>query len=313
DQERLRTVAFDEVRRIIREEVPPRPSTRLSAVDAATTTASFKRGSDPRRLRQLIRGELDWIVMKCLEKDRNRRYETANSLAMDLNRYLNSEQVQACPPSLAYRMRTFVRRNRASIGTVVSLLAIAFLGAVLTVWQALRAAAARDAENRAKLALSKSKQADAEERATEIARQLDTLNKANSLIESARSHVDFAEWGEAKADLDQALVLRKDHSSVWATRGDLYARLNLWDWAAAGFEQAYTLQEPSSVKSFYFRALLRLHMGDQSGYRKLCELMASRFGDPNDPRAWEREEVARVCLHVEPSAVSPERLAALTE
>src|SRR5262249_23841832 len=62
-----------------------------------------------------------------------------------------------------------------------------------------------------------------------------------------------------------------------------------------------------------FRALLRLHTGDQSGYRKLCELMASRFGDPNDPRAWEREEVARVCLHVEPSAVPPERLVALTE
>ena len=120
DQERLKTVAFDEIRRIIREEEPPRPSMRLSSDDAATTTASFKRGSDPRRLSQLIRGELDWIVMKCLEKDRNRRYETANGLAMDLRRYLNNEPVQACPPSLIYRLRMFVRRNRASIGTVAS-------------------------------------------------------------------------------------------------------------------------------------------------------------------------------------------------
>ena len=207
DQERLRTLAFDEFRRMIHEEEPPRPSSRLTSGDEATTTASFKRRSDPRRLSQLIRGELDWIVMKCLEKDRNRRYETANGLATDLARYLNNEPVQACPPSLWYRARMFVRRHRASIGTAASLLAIALIGAALTVWQAIQAAAARDAENQARLALSKSKQADAEERANEIARQLETLNKANSLIESARSHVDFAEWDKAEADLNQALVL----------------------------------------------------------------------------------------------------------
>ncbi len=313
DQERLRTLAFDEIRRMIHEEEPPRPSSRLTSRDEATTTASFKRASDPRRLCQLIRGELDWIVMKCLEKDRNRRYETANGLAMDLTRYLKNEPVHACPPALGYRTRTFVRRHRASIGTAASLLAIALIGAILTVWQAIQAAAARDAANRAKLALSESKQADAEGRANEIARQLETLNKANSLIESARSHVDFAEWRKAEAELNQALGLRKDHSSVWATRGDLYARLSLWDLAAADFQRAYTLHEPGSVTSLYLHALLRLQMRDEAGYRRICEVMAGRFGKADDPRAWEREEVARVCLHGQPPVISTDRLIALCE
>ncbi len=313
DQERLRTLAFDEIRRMIHEEEPPRPSSRLTSASEAKTKASFKRASDPRRLSQLIRGELDWIVMKCLAKDRNRRYETANGLAMDLTRYLKNEPVHACPPALGYRARTFARRHRASIGTAAALLAIASIGATLTLWQGIQAAAARDAANQAKLALSQSKQADAEGRANEIARQLETLNKANSLIESARSHVDFGEWRKAEAELNQALNSRKDHSSVWATRGDLYARLTLCDLAAADFQQAYTLQEPGSVTSLYLHALLRLEMRDEPGYRRICEVMAGRFGKADDPRAWEREEVARVCLHAQPPLISTDRLIALCE
>jgi hypothetical protein len=121
----------------------------LSASNAATTTASLKRGSDPRRLRQLLKGELDWIVMKCLEKDRNRRYETANGLAADLTRYLKQEPVQACPPSVAYRLRVFVRRHRAAIGTAALLLGIALAGGVMTIWQSVRAASAQAAAIRA--------------------------------------------------------------------------------------------------------------------------------------------------------------------
>jgi serine/threonine protein kinase len=84
DKERLRTAAYDEIRRIIREEEPAKPSTRMSTLGQASVTASVNRQSDPKRLSQLLRGELDWIVMKALDKDRNRRYETANSFAMDV-------------------------------------------------------------------------------------------------------------------------------------------------------------------------------------------------------------------------------------
>src|SRR5262245_51753600 len=102
DKERLKTSSYDEIRRIIREEDPAKPSTRVSTLGQAAATVSANRGSDPRRLSQLFRGELDWIVMRALEKDRNRRYETAGAFAADVLRYLNDEPVHACPPSAWY-------------------------------------------------------------------------------------------------------------------------------------------------------------------------------------------------------------------
>jgi WD40 repeat protein/Tfp pilus assembly protein PilF len=121
DKERFRQAAYDEIRRIIREEEPPKPSTRISTLGEASATVSTQRGSDPKQLRRLVRGELDWIVMKALEKDRNRRYETANGLARDIERYLADEPVQACPPTAAYRLRKFARRNKAVFTTVSAL------------------------------------------------------------------------------------------------------------------------------------------------------------------------------------------------
>jgi tetratricopeptide (TPR) repeat protein len=115
DKERLRTAAYDEVCRIIREEEPPKPSTRLSTLGAAASAVSVNRQTDPRHLRQLVRGELDWVVMKALEKDRTRRYESASAFAQDVQRYLHDEPVQAGPPSAAYRLRKFARRHRGPL------------------------------------------------------------------------------------------------------------------------------------------------------------------------------------------------------
>ena len=117
EQERMRTAGYDEVRRIIREEEPAKPSARISTLNRAATTVSANRKSDPSRLSQLFRGELDWIVMKALEKDRNRRYETAAAFAADVQRYLDDEAVEACPPSARYRFRKFARRNKAAFLT----------------------------------------------------------------------------------------------------------------------------------------------------------------------------------------------------
>jgi serine/threonine protein kinase/tetratricopeptide (TPR) repeat protein len=126
DMERFKEAGYDEIRRIIREEEPPRPSTRISTLGQLVTTVSTHRKSDPRRLSQLVRGELDWIVMKCLEKDRNRRYETANGFAMDVQRFLADEPVLACPPSVGYRFRKFVRRNKGPV-LAVSLITVALV------------------------------------------------------------------------------------------------------------------------------------------------------------------------------------------
>jgi serine/threonine protein kinase/Tfp pilus assembly protein PilF len=129
-KERFKEVGYDEIRRIIREEEPPKPSTRISTLGKAATTHSTRRKSDPKRLSQLFRGELDWIVMKALEKDRTRRYESAGAFAADVLRYLNDEPVLACPPSLGYRLRKFVRRNKGPVlaASVILLSLIAGIG-----------------------------------------------------------------------------------------------------------------------------------------------------------------------------------------
>ena len=132
DAEMLRNAAFEELRRIIREEEPPRPSTRLSTLGETLSTVSARRKSDPRRLGRSIRGELDWVVMKALEKDRRRRYETANDFASDVMRYLTDQPVQACPPSAGYRLRKFVRRNRGPVAAGLALAALLVLGTVGT-------------------------------------------------------------------------------------------------------------------------------------------------------------------------------------
>src|SRR5437868_2244498 len=106
-----------EMLRLIREQEPTKPSIKLSTADGLPALA-VNRGTEPERLTALVRGELDWIVMKALEKDPSRRYETANGFAADVRRYLNDEPVQACPPSATYRLRKFVRRNKARLTVV---------------------------------------------------------------------------------------------------------------------------------------------------------------------------------------------------
>ena len=114
ERQRLKQAAWDEVRRVIREEEPQRPSLRLSSSDALPSLAA-SRQIEPLKLARLVRGDLDWIVMKALEKDRARRYETANGMARDVQRFLAQEPVEASPPSVSYRLRKFVGRNRARL------------------------------------------------------------------------------------------------------------------------------------------------------------------------------------------------------
>jgi eukaryotic-like serine/threonine-protein kinase len=137
--ETFRTAAFDEIRRIIREDEPPKPSTRLSSLDVTSSTVSSNRGSDPRHLNRSVRGELDWIAMKALEKDRTRRYETANDFAADVLRHLTDQPVAACPPSAWYRIRKLTRRNRAALVTVGVVAMALVAGTAASTWQAVRA------------------------------------------------------------------------------------------------------------------------------------------------------------------------------
>jgi WD40 repeat protein/serine/threonine protein kinase len=147
DANELMSQGIDAMRRTIREKEPVRPSTRLATLQGEElTTTAKRRSSDAPRLIHLLRGDLDWIVMKCLEKDRTRRYETANGLAMDLRRHLINEPVIARPPSKLYRVHKALRRNKLIFAAASSVVAALLMGAIVSGWQALRANRAREAE-----------------------------------------------------------------------------------------------------------------------------------------------------------------------
>jgi serine/threonine protein kinase len=146
EPDRIKTAALDEILRLVREEEPPRPSNRLSTSQARASIAAVRQ-SDPERLTKLMRGELDWIVMKALEKDRNRRYETANGFAADLQRYLAGEAVHAHPPSTAYRLRKFMRKHRAMLTTAAAFAGLLLAAAAVSSWLAVEARRAAKVAN----------------------------------------------------------------------------------------------------------------------------------------------------------------------
>jgi non-specific serine/threonine protein kinase/serine/threonine-protein kinase len=150
DRERLKTAGYDEMRRIIREEEPAKPSTRMSTLGQAACTMSANRKSDPKRLSQSFRGELDWIVMKALEKDRNRRYESASALAADVQRYLHDEPVLACPPTVWYRLRKMARKHWKPLAAGITFVVLLLTGVVVSTWQAVRATRAETATTKEK-------------------------------------------------------------------------------------------------------------------------------------------------------------------
>ena len=139
DSETLHKAALDEIRRMIRETDPPKPSTRLQTLGDKLPNVAEQRSTDPAALGRLVRGDLDWIVMKCLEKDRKRRYETPHALAQDVARHLSDEPVLAAPPSPGYVLTRFVRRHRVGVIVAAVVAAALLLGVGVGVWWVLYA------------------------------------------------------------------------------------------------------------------------------------------------------------------------------
>ncbi len=202
DAKELMASGIDAMRKIIREKEPARPSTRLETLNADQLTTTAKhRSTDNAKLRHQLQGDLDWIVMKCLEKDRARRYETASGLAADLKRHLNNEPVVARPPSAAYRFQRAFRRNKAAFATATAVALALLLGAIASGWLAV---IATEAKNEALVA----KQA------------------ANQLAEQARQSAARADSERAKAETEQKRAndqARKAAESEQESRRLLYA------------------------------------------------------------------------------------------
>ena len=164
---RLREASFIEIQRLIRDVEPPRPSSRLSSLGDSATIVAGNRATDPKPLSRLLAGDLDWIVMKALEKDRDRRYASAGTLAEDVGRYLRREAILARPPSTAYRLTRFADRHRGAVLAAAAVSASLLAGTTIATWQAVVATragndamAAAAAEHRAKQA-AEAKEAEA--------------------------------------------------------------------------------------------------------------------------------------------------------
>ncbi|MGA2500706.1 MAG: tetratricopeptide repeat protein, partial [Tepidisphaeraceae bacterium] len=216
EKQRLKEAAWDEVRRIIREEQPPLPSTRLSSARTLPSLAAGRQ-MEPAKLTRLVRGDLDWIVMKALEKERNRRYETANGLAMDIQRYLTGEPVLAAPPSMRYRLGKFARKHRAALSAAAAIALLLVAGVTVSTWQAVLATRAESVAR-----LSKR---DAEARQAEAERQ--TIRaEAGEKLASERLILVGAEKKKAEEEKQIAQSVRDFLQNKLLGQADAWAQAN---------------------------------------------------------------------------------------
>ena len=186
DAKQLLQSGLDAMRKTIREIEPPRPSTKLSTMlDADLTAVAQRHSAESPKLIHLIRGDLDWIVMKSLEKDRTRRYETANGLAADIKRHLNSEPVVACPPSNLYRLQKLVRRNKLTVTAAGAVVVSLVLGLVFSSLEVIRATRSERSGRGARIA---AEQARTRESASE--------QRARSLLYAADMRLVQQAWDE---------------------------------------------------------------------------------------------------------------------
>jgi WD40 repeat protein len=213
DKEALGSSGLEEMRRMIREDEPPRPSARVSSLQPeALSTASQRRGTDPRRISAALHGELDWIVMKALEKDRGRRYESASALATDIQRYLDDEPVLAGPPSTMYKFHKFARKHRAALATAVAIAASLILGTTASAWQAVRATTA-EAQANANEQKAVANAAAAQEKEQEAIKQRDEVKSLNDTLQRTlyAAHMNLAHNAFGAGGIGRAMELLEQH------------------------------------------------------------------------------------------------------
>jgi len=257
EDQRLREAGDAELTRLIREEEPPRPSMRLSSLRGSATILAGNRGLDVRHLVQFLASDLDWAVMKALEKDRNRRYDTPAALAEDLERGLRREPILARPPSTLYKFRKLVQRNRVAALATAAVAAAVLLAIALTSWQAFRARAAeqRAMEAYAQTKLDRDRARGAEQRASQALQQ--------SLEEQKRTETARAETKSAQGKADDYLrqlgaihslvdAMRTEYQGWYATAEKLY-RLVLDEAEKEGFERGPVYAATLALADFYSR------------------------------------------------------------
>jgi serine/threonine protein kinase len=290
DPKKLLQHGLDEMRRTLREQEPQRPSTMLTTLQGKelTKTAEYRQ-AEPPKLISLLRGDLDWIVMKALEKDRRRRYETANGLAMDINRYLNNEPVMARPPSRLYRFQKLVRRNQV-IFTATGAVAVALIiGLGTSTWLFFMEKAARQravaAEQQQARLRQEAEQARANE--AELRRQAETRQK----ITQAALLVSQEKFEEADKLLNEVSLTQPtvEGAAVLRSLGEWYALQNQWRSAADRFSLLLQIDQLDgwdiSTLDYLECGPVLIELGDTDGYERFRQTAVARVADAAYPFA----------------------------
>ena len=283
DAKKLLQAGLDEIRRTIRQDEPARPSTCLSTMQGADLRAIAKhRKAEPPKLIHLVRGDLDWIVMKALEKDRSRRYETANGLAADIQRHLNNEPVVARPPSRLYEFQKTVRRHKFGFAAAAAVIVVLAAGVVASTVEVIRARRAEHVQAELR------QEADAA-RASEA--RLRKQAEVRLIIAQAGTLFDSGKFDEAEALLNgiEPSLIEPD-----ANHADL--RLHLAEkrvlknqWRAATDNLAVLLQLDGTTwnfkvaENYYFYATAILEAGDTAGYERFRRTLINRFKKTTNP------------------------------
>jgi tetratricopeptide (TPR) repeat protein len=270
ERQRFKQAAWQEMLRLIKEEEPPRPSARLSGSGSLPSVAAQRR-LEAVKLTKLVRGELDWIVMKCLEKDRGRRYETANGLARDLGRYLHDEPVEACPPSTGYRLRKFVRKHRAGLATTAALAALLLLGAAVSIWQAVRATRAEAAAQASLAETEAARAAEAEQR--QLAEAAEQKARAAADAESKSKETALSREAETQAVLDfvekQVFAAARPEGQAGGLGRDVSLR--------RAIEAALPFVDKSFRDQPFIEARLRMTLGTSFYYLGEAKIAAEQY------------------------------------
>jgi len=301
DSKELRTAGFDEMRRRIREEEPPRPSTRVSSLGDASQTAAERRRTDIHGLTRTLRGDLDWIVMKAIEKDRTRRYGSPSELAADVARYLRDEPVEASPPSTVYRIHKFVRRHRFGVaaGAMVAVALVA--GVVGTAIGFVRARhEAETARNVSELLVGVFADLDPAAQVSQVTSTTSVLDRGVERIRSELSdqpvvrarlldtvgtaYRNLGQFDRARPLLEEALRLREEHlDEPAAAVADSCVSLGWLAFRTADFDRARTLFE--RALSIYERTLGPDHWAVAATLGSIGTVSA-RAGDYDDARGF---------------------------
>lgn len=299
DGKELVRSGLDQMRRTLRESEPQRPSTILTTLNGAELRMTAEhRHEEPPKLISLLKGDLDWIVMKALEKDRSRRYQTANALAMDVQRFLANEPILARPPSRTYRLQKLIRRNKIAFASVVVVVATLLVGFSVSTWLFFREREAREEQARLRERAEQAEQHEA---------QLRQEAEAGEKINQAAIFVNQERFDDANRLLDEVRTLPPqpgyDGVQAYKSVGEWLAQRGRWDEAADRFSTLLkfddTLEEWGNVTlDDQALGVLLAESGQRERYGQFCETAVKTFATTSNGDAAAR--ILKTCLLLPP-------------